>query len=53
MKEKGKKMTGEIANLVNDEHPALGQDFELVGQAVLEMGLFELFNELVAVDVIS
>ena len=44
---------GEIANLVNDEHPVLGQDFELVGQAVLEMGLFELLNELVAIHVVG
>ena len=42
-----------IADLVNDEHPVLGQNFELVRQTVLKMGLFELLNELVAVDVIS
>ena len=44
---------GEIANLVNDEQPVLGQDFELVGQAVLEMGLFELLDELVAIHVVG
>ena len=44
---------GKAADLVNDEHSVLGQNFELVGQTVLKMGLLELLNELVAVDVIS
>ena len=44
---------GKAADLVNDEHSVLGQNFELVGQTVLKMGLFELLDELVAVDVIS
>ena len=39
---------GEITNLVDDEHSILGQYPELVQQAVLKMGLFELLNELVA-----
>ena len=43
----------EIADLVNDEHPVLGQNFELVRQPVLKVGLLELFNELVAVDVVG
>ena len=33
----------EITNLVNDEHLVLGQHPELVRQAVLKVGLFELF----------
>ena len=44
---------GKIADLVNDEHPVLGQDLELVRQAVLKMSLFQLFNELVAVDIVG
>ena len=44
---------GEVADFVNDEHPVLGQDSELVGQAVLKMGLFELLNKLMAIDVVS
>ena len=44
---------GEIADLVNDEHPVLGQNLELVRQAVLKVGLLELLNELVAVDVVG
>ena len=43
----------EVSNLINNEHFVLGQYFELVWQAVLEMGFFELLNELVAVDVVS
>ena len=43
----------EIADFVNDEHPVLGQNFELVRQAVLKVGLFELLNKLVAVDVVG
>ena len=43
----------EITDLVNDEHPILGQNLEFIRQAVLEMGLFELLNELVAVDVVG
>ena len=30
---------GEIGDLVDDKHPALGQDFEFVRQAILKMGL--------------
>ena len=44
---------GEVADLVNDEHPVLGKDFELVGQSVFKMGFLELFNELVIVDAIG
>lgn len=44
---------GKVTDLVNDEHPVLGKDFQLVGQTVLKMGFFELFNELVTVDVIG
>ena len=40
----------EIANFVDDEHPVLGQNLELIRQTVLKVGLLELFNELVAVD---
>ena len=43
----------EIADFVDDEHPVLGQDLELVRQAVLKMGLFELLNKLVAVDAVG
>ena len=43
----------EIADFVDDEHPVLGQDLELVWQAVLKMGLFELLNKLVAIDVVG
>ena len=42
-----------VADLVNDEHPVLGQDFELVGQTILKVSFFELLNELVAVDVVG
>ena len=42
-----------IADLINNQHPVLSQHFELVWQAVLKMGFFELLNELVAVDVVS
>ena len=42
---------GKMADFVDDEHLAFGQDFELVRQTVLKMGLFELLNELVAIDV--
>ena len=41
----------EITDLVNDEHPVLGQYLELVRQTVLKMGLFELLNELMAIHV--
>ena len=40
----------EIADLVNDEH---GKNFELIQQTVLKVGLLELFNELVAIDVVG
>ena len=43
----------EIADLVNDEHPVLGQDFEPVRQPVLKVGFLELLKELVAVDVVG
>ncbi len=42
-----------IADLVDDEHPVLGQNLELIRQTVLKAGLLELFNELVAVDVVG
>ena len=42
-----------IADFIDDEHPVLGQYFELVRQTVLEVGFLELLNELVAVDVVS
>ena len=48
-----KRFASWIADFVDDEHPVLGQDLELVRQAVLEMGLLELLNELVAVDVVG
>ena len=44
---------GKIANLINDEHPVLGQHLEFIRQAVLKMGLLELLNQLVAVDIVS
>ena len=44
---------GKIADLINDEHPVLGQHLELVRQAVLKMSLLELFNELVAVHIVG
>ena len=36
-----------IADL-DDEHPVLGQYFELVRKAVLKMSLFQVLNELMA-----
>ena len=39
----------EIAGFVDDEHPVLGENLELIRQTVLKVGLLELFNELVAV----
>ena len=44
---------GEVADLVDDEHPVLGQNLELIRQTVLKVGLLELFNELMAVDVVG
>ena len=44
---------GKIADFVDDEHSVLGQHLELIRQAVLEVGLFELLNQLMAVDVVS
>ena len=44
---------GEVADLVDDKHPVLGQNLELIRQTVLKVGLLELFNELVAVDVVG
>ena len=44
---------GEVADFVDDEHPVLGQNLELIRQTVLKVGLLELFNELVAVDVVG
>ncbi len=43
----------EIADLVDDEQLVFTQGFELVRQSVLEMSLFELLNQGVAVDVIG
>ena len=43
----------EIADFVDNQHPVLGQHFELVRQAVFIMRFFELLNELVAIDVVS
>ena len=37
----------EIADFVDDEHPVLGQNLELIRQTVLKVGLLELFHELV------
>ena len=42
-----------IADLVDNEHSVFGKSFELVRQVVLKMSLFELLNELVAVDVVG
>ncbi len=42
-----------VSNLINDEHPVLGQDLELVREPVLKVGLFQLRNERMAVDVVS
>ena len=42
-----------IADFVNDEHPVLGQNLELIRQTVLKVGLLELFNKLMAVDVVG
>ena len=42
---------GEKGDPVDDEHSVLGQNFELIRQAVLKTGFPELFNELVVVDV--
>ena len=42
-----------FATYPSSQHPKLGQHFELVRQAVLKMGFFELLNELVAIDVVS
>ena len=44
---------GEIANLIDNQHSVLGQHFKLVWETVLKMGLFELLNELVAVNVVG
>lgn len=44
---------GKVTDLVNDEHPELGKDYQVVWQRVLQKGFFEQFNELVAVDVIG
>ena len=41
----------EIADFIDDEHPVLGQNLELVRQTVPKMSLFQLLNKLVAVDV--
>jgi len=43
----------EVADLVDDEELVLAEDLELVGEPVLKMSPFELFNELMAVDVIG
>ena len=44
---------GEIANLIDNQHSVVVQHFKLVWEAVLKMGLFELLNELVAVNVVG
>ena len=44
---------GKITDLVNDKHPVLGQNLEFVWKPVFKMSLFQLLNELVAVDVVS
>ena len=44
---------GEITDLINDEHFVLGQDPELVGQAILKMGLFELLHKLMAIHIVG
>ena len=44
---------GEVADLVDDKHPVLGENLELVRQTVLKMGLLELLNKLMAVDVVG
>ena len=44
---------GKIADFINDEHLIPGQDFEFVRQAVFEMGLFQLLDELVAIDIVG
>ena len=43
----------EIADFVDDEHPVLGQNLELIRQAVLKVSLLKLFNKLMAVDVVG
>ena len=43
----------EISNFIDDKHLVPGEDFQPVRQAVLKMGLFELLNELMAVDVVG
>ena len=37
---------GEVADLVDDKHPVLGENLELVRQTVFKMGLLELLNKL-------
>ena len=44
---------GKIADLIDDGHPVLGQHLELIRQAVLKMSLFQLLNQLVAVDIVG
>ena len=44
---------GEVADLIDDEHPVLRQNLELIRQTVLKMGLLELLNKLMAVDVVG
>lgn len=43
----------EIADFINDEHFVFARNFELVRQTVFIIGLLELLNQGVAVDVIS
>ena len=38
-----------VTNFIDNKQPVLGQDLELVRQAVLKKGLFELLNELMAI----
>ena len=43
----------EITDFINDEHPVLGENLQLVGETVFKVGLFKLLNELMAVDVVG
>ena len=43
----------QIPDLVDDKHPVLAEHLEPVRQTVLKVRLFQLFYELVAVDVVG
>ena len=43
----------EITDLINNQHSVSGKDFEPVRETVFKMSLFQLLNELVAVDIVS